>query len=79
MANAVDLKKNPIFIAHELECYDEGPTSKYKMAVGKELAADACSYYTVITIIKGEPDQIQLETLREALSEALKKLDSQGK
>lgn len=75
MGNRIDLTANPIFIADKLQCYDQGPLSKYKMAVGKEIN---CSYYTVITIVEGEPDKIQLETLREALAEALKKLGNQG-
>jgi len=69
MANAVDLRMNPIFVAENLYCSEE-------MAIGREFN---CSYYTTVTIFKGDPDKIQLETLRNALVAALEKLDSAGK
>jgi hypothetical protein len=76
MANATDLRPNPIFIAKEIYDYDLIPN--HRVVVGKE---NGCSYYTNVVIIEGNPEEIEdkdINRLKKALSAALEKLDRKG-
>jgi hypothetical protein len=67
MANQVDLRSSPIFIAYKLN-YGQ---FKYKAALGIE---NGCSYYTSALIIEGDPAKISdddIKQLRADLSRAL--------
>jgi hypothetical protein len=71
MANPVDLTKQPVFYAREIE------VDKNKMVVvayenGKD---KACSYYTTVTLNGPITD---ISTLKQALSEAVEKLGRKG-
>jgi hypothetical protein len=73
MANRINLKSDPVFIADKLYYTDKSPLFKYKAALGIE---KNCSYYTSALIIEGNPQNISdqdIDELREALAKELEK------